>query len=312
MLKKKISIVIPTFNEEENIELLYQEIKKEWQAKLQNYIYEIIFIDNCSEDNSRALIRQLCEMDKDVKAIFNTRNFGPFNSPYYGLCQSTGECTILLCADFQDPVEMIPQFVSEWEKGEKIVCGVKTKSKENKIMFWCRHLYYKIMKKMSDTEWIEQFTGFGLYDKEVIEKLRGINDSTPFLRGIIAELGYHRKEIPYVQPKRKLGHSKFNFYRNYDAAMLSITSYTKVGMRLATFLGFIFSVLSILVAFFYLIFKLIFWNSYAAGTIPILLGVFVLGSIQLFFIGILGEYILAINTRMMKRPLVIEEERINF
>lgn len=312
MGKKKISIVIPTFNEEENIELLYQAIRIEWQARLQEYSYEIIFIDNCSVDKSRILIRQLCEQDNDVKAIFNTRNFGAFNSPYYGLCQSTGDATILLCADFQDPVEMIPQFIAEWEKGEKIVCGVKTKSKENKVMFLCRRLYYRIMKKMSDTEWIEQFTGFGLYDKVVIERLREVEDPSPFLRGIIAELGYHRKEIPYVQPKRQRGNSKFNFYRNYDAAMLSFTSYTKVGMRLATFLGFVFSVLSILVALFYLAFKILFWNSFAAGTIPILLGVFVLGSLQLFFIGLLGEYILSINTRIMKRPLVVEEERINF
>lgn len=311
MSKPTISIVIPTFNEEENIELLYTALVLEWK-KLENYCYEIIFIDNRSKDRTRELIRGLCAKDVGVKAIFNTRNFGPFNSPYHGLCQATGDCAILLCADFQDPIEMIPQFIEQWAGGAKIVCGVKKRSKENKLLFLIRSIYYRLMKKMSDTDWIEQFTGFGLYDKTVIEHLREINDPTPFLRGIITELGYSRVEIPYEQPARRYGRSKFNFYRNYDAAMLSITSYTKVGMRLATFLGFFFSVASILVALFYLIFKLFFWNSFAAGMIPVLLGVFVLGSIQLFFIGILGEYILAINSRIMKRPWVIEEERINF
>lgn len=311
MSKPTISIIIPTYNEEENIELLYEALAKEWK-ELKEYCYEIIFIDNCSKDRTQEIIRSLCAKDENVKAIFNTRNFGPFNSPYHGLCQATGDCAILLCADFQDPIEMIPQFIEKWAEGAKIVCGVKKRSKESKLMFLIRSIYYKLMKKMSDTDWIEQFTGFGLYDKMVIEHLREINDPTPFLRGIITELGYSRVEIPYEQPVRKYGRSKFNFYRNYDAAMLSITSYTKVGMRLATFLGFFFSVASILVALFYLIFKLIFWNSFAAGMIPVLLGVFVLGSIQLFFIGILGEYILSINSRIMKRPWVIEEERINF
>lgn len=311
MSKQTISIVIPTYNEKENVEMLYEAIIQELK-KINNYYYEIIFIDNCSEDGTKQIIRNLCSKDKFVKAIFNTRNFGPFNSPYHGLCQATGDCAILLCADFQDPVEMIPQFVKEWEGGAKIVCGVKDKSKENKLMFFVRSVYYSIMKKMSDTDWIEQFTGFGLYDKEVISHLRQIDDPTPFLRGIIAELGYHRVEILYEQPARKYGRSKFNFYRNYDAAMLSITSYTKAGMRLATFLGFFCSVASFLIALFYLIFKLVFWNSFAAGMIPVLIGVFLLGSIQLFFIGILGEYILSVNTRMMKRPWVIEEERINF
>lgn len=312
MEKKLISIVIPTYNEEENVVLIYEAIMKMWKESLNNYAYEIIFIDNYSTDHTRDLIKRICASDKGVKAIFNTRNFGAFNSPFYGLCQTSGECSVLLCADFQDPIDMIPKFIKEWEAGWKIVCGVKTNSGENKIIYAIRSVYYKMMKKMSDTDWIEQFTGFGLYDKLVIEKLRELKDPIPFLRGIIAELGYTRKELSYTQPKRKYGHSKFNFYRNYDAAMLSFTSYTKVGLRVATFFGFISSVSSILVALIYLVFKLIFWNSFAAGTIPILLGVFVLGSLQLFFIGLLGEYILSINTRLMNRPLVIEEERINF
>lgn len=254
----------------------------------------------------------LCQSDPDIKAIFNAKNFGQFNSPYYAMLQTSGDCTILMAADFQDPVEMIPQYVREWESGYKIVIGIKKSSQENKFMYWLRGCYYKLIKKLSDVEQIEQFTGFGLYDAKFIQVLRGLNDPTPFLRGIVAELGFKRKEIPYEQPLRRAGKTSNNFYRLYDAAMLSITSYTKVGLRLATIFGSICAGLSMVVALVYLVMKLIWWDRFPAGMAPMLIGMLFLGSIQIFFIGLLGEYIMSINQRVMKRPLVIEEERLNF
>lgn len=309
---KTISVVIPCFNEEENVVPISEAVIEIFNKELPDYDYEIIFIDNDSQDKTRELLRGLCKKNPKIKAIFNAKNFGQFKSPYYGLLQATGDCGILVAADFQDPVEMIPKFVKEWEKGYKIVSGIKTSSKENKIMYFLRTCYYKMIKKLSDVEQIEHFTGFGLYDKKFIQVLRDLDDPTPFLRGIVAELGYRRKDIPYEQPKRKAGKSSNNFYRLYDAAMLSITSYTKAGLRLATFFGCICSFTSMVIAIIYLVLKLIYWDRFIAGTAPILIGMFVLGSIQLFFIGLLGEYILTINSRVMKRPLVVEEERINF
>lgn len=309
---KKISLLVPTYNEEENVVPLSSEIINIFDKKLSEYDYEIIFIDNASKDNTRELLKELCDKNRRIKAIFNAKNFGQFNSPYYGLCQTTGDATILLCADFQDPIEMIPKFVQAWEEGNKIVIGIKTSSKENRVMYFLRSVYYRTIKKMSNVEQIEHFTGFGLYDKSFINVLRELNDPTPFLRGIVAELGFARKDIPYEQAKRRAGKTSNNLYRLYDAAMLSFTSYTKIGLRLATMGGFILSGLSIIIAFIYLILKLVFWNSFAMGMAPILIGVFVFGSLQLFFIGLVGEYILNINTRIMNRPLVIEERRINF
>lgn len=308
---RKISVVVPCYNEQENVIQISEAIIQELN-KLEKYDYELIFIDNCSTDNTQKLITDLCNSNNRIKAIFNSRNFGQFNSPYYGMLQTTGDCTILISADFQDPVDMIAKFVAEWEKGYKIVIGIKNKSKENKLMYFLRSCYYKIISKMSETKQIQHFTGFGLYDKAFINVLKELDDPTPFLRGIVAELGFKRKEIPYVQPKRKAGKTHNNFYTLYDAAMLSFTSYTKAGLRLATFTGVIISILSFIVGLVYLIMKLIYWDRFAAGTAPILIGMCFLGSIQLFFIGFLGEYILSINSRVMKRPLVVEDKRINF
>lgn len=308
---KKISILVPCYNEEENIKLISEAIINELK-KLSNYDYELVFIDNCSTDNTRTLIKEICNNNNKVKAIFNSKNFGQFNSPYYGLQQTTGDCTILISADFQDPIDMIGKYVSEWENGYKIVIGIKESSQENKIMYFLRSCYYKIIKKLSATEQIEHFTGFGLYDKSFIDVLKKLDDPTPFLRGIVAEFGFKRKEIKYEQQKRKAGKTHNNFYTLYDAAMLSFTSYTKIGLRLATFLGLAISLISFVVGLIYLIQKLLYWDRFAAGTIPILIGMCFLGAIQLFFIGIIGEYILSINSRIMKRPLVVEEERINF
>ena len=309
---KKISVMIPCYNEEENVEPISKAIIDVFKTQLSNYDYEILFIDNDSQDKTREILRRMCEEDKHIKAIFNAKNFGQFNSPYYGMLQTTGDCTISMVCDFQDPVEMIPKYVAEWEKGYKIVIGIKTSSKENKLLYWFRSMYYKFIKKFSEVDQIEHFTGSGLYDKEFINVLRDLKDPTPFLRGIVAELGYKRKEIEYEQPKRRAGKTSNNFLRLYDAAMLSITSYTKIGLRICSFIGIIIGGISFIIGLVYLIIKLTHWNQFAVGMAPMLIGVFFLGAVQLFFIGLIGEYIMSINVRVMNRPLVIEEERINF
>lgn len=309
--KRLISILVPCFNEVENVKPMCEALIKQ-MSLLPQYAYEIIFIDNHSTDGTKEILRSLCAGNEKVKAIFNSKNFGQFSSPYYGLCQTSGDCAISISCDFQDPVELIPKMLKEWELGYKIVCPIKTTSKESGIMYFLRSCYYKIIRRMSSVEQIEHFTGFGLYDKSFIEVMRNLDDSAPFLRGLVAELGPERKEIPYEQQERRSGKTHNNFFTLYDGAMLSFTSYTKGGLRVATILGFICSVLSILIAVAYFIFKILNWYAYPAGSIPILLAVLVFGSLQLFFIGLLGEYILTINTRVMHRPLVVEEERLNF
>lgn len=310
--RKKISIMVPCYNEEENVIPMSEALVGVMTRDLPQYDYEILFIDNCSQDRTREYLERICEGNKNIKAIFNVTNFGQFNSPFYGLCQTTGDCAISVCCDFQDPVEMIPKFVAEWENGYKIVSGIKSHSKENKFIYMLRTIYYKMIRKMSDVEMIEHFTGFGLYDKTFIHLLRQLDDPMPFIRGIVAEYGFKRKDLEYTQPKRRAGKTKNNFYSLYDAAMLSITSYTKVGLRLATFFGFIASALSMLVAVIYLVYKLTHWYTFTAGTAPIVIGIFLIGSIQLFFIGLIGEYILNINKRVIHRPLVVVEKTINF
>lgn len=309
---KKISILIPCYNEEENVREISAAVVDLFKTQLLNYEYELIFIDNDSKDKTRILLREICNENKKIKAIFNAKNFGQFNSPYYGLLQTTGECTVLLCCDFQDPIEVIPKLVEEWEKGSKVVVAQKTTSRENRIMYFLRSCYYKTIKKFSSVEQIEHFTGFGLYDRSFLEVLRNLNDPTPFLRGVVAELGYKISFVPYEQQKRRAGKTKNNFMSLYDAAMLSFTSYTKIGLRMATFVGFGIAIFSIIVAMIYLVLKLLFWDTFVAGTAPILIGMCLLGAVQLVFLGLIGEYILGINQRVMNRPLVIEEERINF
>lgn len=308
---KKISVVIPCYNEEENVVLISKAVLEQLQ-KLEKYSYELIFIDNCSQDNTRNLIRNLCKENSCIKAIFNIRNFGQNNSPFYGLQQANGDCVIGISADFQDPVELIPEFVKSWEEGYQIVCGIKTSSRENIFIYFLRSLYYKAIKRFSEVEQIEHFTGFGLYDKSFIETIRRLNDPTPFLRGIVAELGGKRKEIPYEQPLRKFGRTHNNWYTLYDAAMLSFTSYTKVGMRIAVFGGIFFSICNLTVGLVYLIMKLVYWDRFIAGQAPTIIILSTMTSLLLTFMGFLGEYISAINTRLMNRPLVVEEERINF
>ena len=308
----KISIAIPCYNEEESLELLYTAVTTILKEELPKYDYELLIVDNKSKDRSREIIRSLCAKDQHVKAIFNYVNCGPNTNPFFALRESDGDCTILLYADFQEPVEMIPAMVRKWEEGNKVVCMIKNRSEENKIVYFARELYYRVFKKMSQIEQIRQFTGFGLYDRSFIEVIRKIDDPTPFIKGIVAEYAPDRVEINYTQQKRKGGKSSLNFWGYYDSAMLSFTSYTRGGLRVAGITGGIIALASFVVAMIYLILKIVHWDTFNAGNIPILLSVLFLGGCQLIFIGLLGEYVMSINQRVINRPMVIEEERINF
>ncbi len=311
-MKKTISVMIPCYNEEENARPIYEAVRDQLAQNCPDYDYEILFIDNKSQDRTREILRGICAEDKRVKAIFNVKNFGQFNSPFHALLQTTGDCTVCMCADFQDPPELIPEFVRAWEEGYKVVIGKKTRSRENPLMYALRGLYYKLIRRMSRCDQIEQFTGFGLYDRSFVQTLRELHDPQPYMRGLVAELGPERKEIEYEQPKRRAGKTHNNFFTLYDAAMVGFTSYTKAGLRLATFAGFLIAGLSFLVGLVYLVLKLLFWYSFTAGYAPMMIGVFFMGGVQLAFLGFLGEYVMSINTRVMDRPLVVEEERLNF
>jgi glycosyltransferase involved in cell wall biosynthesis len=308
---KMLSVVTPCYNEEGNIELLYQKVK-EVMSTLKNYSYEHIFIDNASQDKTVEILKEIAVTDKNVKIIVNARNFGHIRSPYYALLQASGDAVISVVADLQDPPELIPEFVKKWEEGYKIAIGVKANSEESPIFFAVRKMYYNLIGKLSEIELVKNFTGFGLYDKKVIEILREINDPYPYFRGLICDIGFDRAEIKYIQPSRKRGFTKNNLYTLYDIAMLGITNHSKVPLRLATMLGFGLAVVSLLIALGYFIYKLIFWKSFNLGTAPLVIGLFFFSSVQLFFLGILGEYIGSIYTQVLKRPLVVEKERINF
>ncbi len=311
MSKKVISVLTASYNEEENVENLYQQVKEVF-SKIPEYNYEHIFIDNASSDKTVDILKRIASHDKNLKIIVNSHNFGHIRSPYHGILQCNGDAVIMIVADLQDPPTMILDFIKKWEEGYKIVIGKKIKSKENKIMFFIRKLFYNMITKISETEQIKNFTGFGLYDKEFIDILRNLDEPYPYFRGLIAELGYSRIEIPYIQPKREKGKTKNNFYTLYDMAMLGFVNHSKLPLRLASFIGFSISMLSFLVAIGYLIFKLFFWYSFQIGMAPLVIGIFFMGGVQLFFLGIIGEYIGAIFTQVKKRPLVIEKERINF
>ena len=308
---KTISIVSPCFNEEENVENLYLQVKEVFK-NLPEYKYEHIFIDNDSSDKTVQILKGILENDPNVKVIVNIRNFGHIRSPFYGMLQSKGDAVILIVSDLQDPPSMITDFIHKWEEGYKIVIGVKTKSKENKLMFLIRKMFYYIITKLSETDQIKNFTGFGLYDRQFIEILRNLEEPYPYFRGLISEFGFYRIEIPYTQPRREKGITKNNFYTLYDMAMLGFVSHSKLPLRLASFIGFIVSFLSFFIALVYLIYKLIFWNNFSVGIAPLVIGIFFFGGVQLFFLGIIGEYVGAIFTQVKKRPLVIEKERINF
>jgi polyisoprenyl-phosphate glycosyltransferase len=308
---KHISVITPCYNEEENVRPLYEAVKQVF-ARLGTYTYEHVFIDNCSRDGTAAELREMASEDPNVKVILNTRNFGHIRSPYHALLHTSGDAVIGMAADFQDPPEMIPTFLAKWEEGYKLVLGVKEAAEETALMFAVRSLYYRLVSKLSDIELVRNATGFGLYDKKVIDALRLIDDPYPYFRGLIADIGYESFKIPYKQPGRKRGITKNNFYTLYDLGMLGIVNHSKVPLRVATMAGFVMAGLSLLVAFGYLAAKLIFWDWLTAGVAPILISLFFFSSVQLFFLGILGEYIGAILTQVQKRPLVIEKERINF
>lgn len=308
---KLISIVTPCFNEEQNVETVYSKVKEIFSS-LPEYNYEHIFIDNLSTDRTVDILKRIAASDHRLKIIVNVRNFGHIRSPYYGILQSKGDAVISVVADLQDPPELIMTFIKKWEEGFKIVIGTKVKSKENRIMFSIRKLFYSTISKISETDQIKNFTGFGLYDRQFIEILRNLDDPYPYFRGLISELGFSRIEIPYTQPKRERGKTKNNFYTLYDIAMLGFINYSKVPLRMASFIGFGVSLLSFLIAMFYLVYKLVFWSSFSVGIAPLVIGIFFFSGIQLFFLGVIGEYIGAIFTQVKKRPLVIEKERINF
>lgn len=309
---KKISMVIPTYNEKENIIDDYERLTNIMKTSLSTYDYEMLFIDNFSNDGTRDLLKNLAMKDCKVKVILNGNNFGWSRSSFYGIINTTGDCAVLLAADMQEPPEKMIDFVKEWEQGYKVVIGVKSKSKENKVKYFLRNCYYNFLNSVAEINHIKQFMGFGLYDRSFVEVLRKLDDPIPYFRGIVAELGFKIKQVEYVQDVRKKGKTHFNFFKIYDLAMLGITSYSKVVMRLATLIGFGISTVSVLIAIVTFFLKLLQIIEYPIGIAAISIGVFALGGIQLFFIGLLGEYILNINTRSMNRPLVIEEERINF
>jgi glycosyltransferase involved in cell wall biosynthesis len=309
--KKRITVMTPCYNEEDNARQIYEAIKAVF-ASLPQYEYEHLFIDNASKDRTPSILKEIAAVDKNVKIIINTRNFGQVRSPYYAALQARGDAMISLAADFQDPPELIPQFLEKWEEGYKIVLGVKTEAEESAVMYTLRSVYYYMAAKLSDVELTPHVTGFGLLDQRVLEVLRHIDDPYPYSRGLLADIGFEMVKIPYRQPLRVRGLTKNNFYTLYDLAMLGITNHSKLPLRLATMFGFLMSGLSLIIAFCFLIAKLTIWYSFPLGTAPTLIGLFFFSSVQLFFIGILGEYIGAIHTQVQKRPLVIEKERINF
>lgn len=311
MKKKKISILVPCYNESENVEEMYWAVRKVMES-LQDYEYEQLFIDNCSTDNTWEIIKGIAKNDMHVKGIENEMNFGPGRSGSYGMYQTEGDASICLACDFQDPPELIPEFIRKWEEGFKVVWGKKTASKENKIMFMIRTLYYKCIKTLSNVQQYEHVTGFGLYDKEVVYRMKNSDEPSPIFRNLIADYGYRIGFVEYIQPERKHGKSSYNFMSYFNTALHSLINTSQIPLKIATFLGLLISGVSFLIALVYLIFKLVYWDRFIAGTAPVVVGMFFLGGLQLLFLGILGEYVGEILTRVTKRPLVVEHERINF
>ena len=299
------------YNEEENVAEVYRQVKAVFAA-LPQYRHEHLFIDNASTDRTVEILRGIAAADPNVRVIVNARNFGHIRSPCHGFLQTRGDAVISIVADLQDPVELIPRFLEKWETGCRVVVGVKNASEESVLFFAVRRLYYWLIGRLSDVPLVKNFTGFGLYDRSVIEILRQVDDPYPYFRGLICDIGFERAEVPYVQPARRRGFTKNNFYTLYDMAMLGITNHSKVPLRLATFAGFCLSGVSLLVALAYLVYKLLYWDSFQLGLAPLVIGMFFFSSVQLIFLGIVGEYVGAIHTQVLKRPLVVEKERINF
>jgi glycosyltransferase involved in cell wall biosynthesis len=308
---RAISVVSGCYNEEENLREFYARIVATFN-QLPDYTYEIILADNCSTDRSRDVLREIASHDPQFKVILNANNFGHIRSPFNALLQATGDAIVVLCSDLQEPPEMIPEFVKQWEAGYQVVCGVKPKSRENPLMFQLRRFYYWLLASCSETPQIRNFTGFGLYDRKVINAVRQFHEPYPYFRGLISEIGFKRIEVPFVQAARKHGRTKNNLFTLYDMAMLGFVSHTKMPLRLAAFAGFFLALLSLLVAIGYFVYKLLFWQTFNLGLAPIVIGLFFFSSVQLIFIGVMGEYVGAIWTQVKNKPLVIEDERINF
>lgn len=311
---KKISIVSSCYNEEENIYPLYERIMSVIEPYKEDYEFELILLDNASVDATEGKLRELAQKDKRVKVILNSRNFGHIRSPYYGVVQAQGDAVIYLASDLQDPPELISDFIKKWEQGFKIVLGKKIKSEETVLLFLVRKAYYELVSRIADdeTNLVKNCTGFGLYDKRIIDIIKKIDDPYPYMRGLICDIGFEKAFVEYKQPSRKRGITKNNFYTLYDNAMIGIVKHSKVPLRLMAFLGFGFSFVSLAIAMFYFILKLVFWDEFSLGLAPIIISLFFLGSVQLFCLGVLGEYIGAIYTRVNKKPIVVEKERINF
>ena len=310
-MSKTLTILTPCFNEEANVRDVYLQVRAA-VAAAGNYRYEHIFIDNASTDNTLGELKAIAAQDRNVKIIRNTRNFGHVRSPMHALYQASGDAVIGIVADLQDPPEMILDMIRKWEEGYPVVICVKVTSGESGLMFWIRKQYYRLVKRLSGVETYENYTGFGLYDRKVVEVIKSFDDPYPYFRGMIAEAGFRHFEIPYHQPARKRGITKNNFYSLYDMAMLAITNLSKVPLRLVTFSGFVGALVSVLVSLGYLVYKLIYWHRFSVGVAPLVIGVFFFLSIQMLFMGIIGEYIGTIHTLVQKRPLVVEQERINF
>jgi glycosyltransferase involved in cell wall biosynthesis len=306
-----ISVLTPCYNEAGNVEALYERIRAVFEH-LDGYTYEQVYIDNASTDETVSILRKLAAGDKRVKVIVNTRNFGHIRSPYHGILQCRGDAVISMASDLQDPPELIPEFLKKWNEGYRVVLGVKTASEEPAVMFAIRKLYYGLIDRLSEVRQVRNNTGFGLYDRTFLSVLRQLNDPYPYFRGIVAELGFRYATIPYLQPKRTRGVTKNNFYTLYDMGIQGIMNHSKIPLRLAGMLGFASAVLSLLAAMVYLVVKLLFWYNLPIGIAPLIIGVFFISSVQLFFLGVLGEYVGSIYTHVRSRPLVVELERINF
>jgi glycosyltransferase involved in cell wall biosynthesis len=309
--EKLISVVSGCYNEEENVRECYEQVKRVF-AEIGTYRYEHIFIDNASRDKTVAILREIAAADKNVKVIVNARNFGHIRSPYHGVVEARGDAVIYIVSDLQDPPELIKEFLKKWEEGFRVVVAVKADSEESPLFFAIRRAYYELVSRLAEIDLLKNFTGFGLYDRRFVDILGEMDDPYPYFRGLVSEIGFPMAKIPYHQPVRKRGITSNNFYRLYDMAMLGITNHSKVPLRLATMIGFLVSFLSLCVALGYFIFKLLYWDSFQLGLAPLEVGIFFFGSVQLFFIGILGEYIGSIHTQVQKRPHVVELERINF